>query len=233
MADRSVTIDDILGAVYAFEERPAPATRANTVLLLIDIQVMASADYLLDQALSAGFEAGVARTALANYKRRFDAAVDRCAELLSAARAHGVRPIHVKIEALAGDAADTGAVHGRLGWRFPPGANGSAFLPPVAPEPGEIVLTKTCSGAFNGTILDTVLRNLGITHLIVCGFVTDECVETTARVALDLGYLPRIVADATTTYHDASARHVLGKFGGWGLTTTAAEVRALFAGMPD
>ena len=70
-------------------------------------------------------------------------------------------------------------------------------------------------------------------HLIVVGFMTDECVETTTRVALDYGYVAKIVSDATTTYHAESHRNTISKLGGYGFTQTTDETLAQFAAMPE
>ena len=222
----SLTMRDVLAAQYRVRTTEPVALRTDSALLLIDIQQLASADHLQASAVAAGLPEAEVSAALADYRQRFDAAVGHCAQLLVAARAAGITPVHARIEALAGDARDTGAVHARMGWKYPPGSRESRFLPAVAPEPGEIVISKTCSGAFTSTVLDPVLRNMGIRHLWICGFMTDECIEATTRAALDLGYLARVVGDATTTYDQASWTAVTGKYASFGiLTSTASTLR--------
>ena len=80
---------------------------------------------------------------------------------------------------------------------MPPGSEWGDFIPDVKPLPGEIVMTKTCSSAFTGTMLNQVLRNLGIKEVIIVGFYTDQCVTTAARESADLGYDTMVVEDAT------------------------------------
>ncbi|MGL5927367.1 MAG: isochorismatase family protein, partial [Dermatophilaceae bacterium] len=50
--------------------------------------------------------------------------------------------------------------------------------------------------------------SLGVTRLRLCGIRTEQCVETTARLASDLGYEVEVVIDATATHplgrHDDS-----------------------------
>lgn len=228
-----ITLFDIFATSYTIEEAPPPATKANTALLLIDIQVLAAPEYMAKKAVKGGLPEDKVNAALADYKERFYSAVDACGRLLGAAREHGIPPVHVKIEALSGDARDTGASHRMMGWKFPPGSEAARFLSQAEPQPGEIVLTKTVSGAFTGTNLDRVLRHMGIEHLIVCGFVTDECVETTFRDALDLGYLAFLISDATTTYFAEDHAHVVKKFGGWGLVQTTEMAITSFATLPE
>jgi nicotinamidase-related amidase len=50
---------------------------------------------------------------------------------------------------------------------------------------------------FSCTNLDYVLRNLGISQLVVVGVFTNECVETTVRTAADRGYLVYVPEDCT------------------------------------
>lgn len=63
-------------------------------------------------------------------------------------------------------------------------------------KPQDLVIDKTGSIAFTGTILERYLRNWKIDCLVVTGVFTDFCVEGTVRVAMDLGFLNIIVGDA-------------------------------------
>ena len=94
---------------------------------------------------------------------------------------------------------DVGRLHRLHKFIIPPGSVWAEFFDEVKPIEGEIVLTKTCSGAFVGTNLDRILRNMGIETLIVVGYYTDQCVETTVRDAADIGYYTILVEDACTT----------------------------------
>lgn len=69
-----------------------------------------------------------------------------------------------------------------------------------APLEDELILPKTATNVFISTPLDYILRNLGVTHLIVSGLLTDQCVESAVRDACDLGYLVTLVTDACATY---------------------------------
>lgn len=233
-----ITMQDVIAASYSDMEAgmvpvyPAP-TKATTALLLIDIQQLATPEYMAQKAIKAGLDAGKVETAVADYKKRFYAAVDQCAKLLAAARQHGITPIHVKISAMTPDARDTSVVHKMLNWKFPPQSEAAQFLPQAAPAEGEIVLTKTVSGSFTGTNLDRILRHMGIQYLTICGFVTDECVETTFRDAIDHGYLSSVARDATTTYFEEAHAFFVGKWGAFGLIPSTDEVLQMFAALPE
>lgn len=90
------------------------------------------------------------------------------------------------------------------------------LLPGLKPRPGEVVIQKTSHNAFTTTNLAQHLTSRGVDEVVVSGIRTEQCCETTARVASDLGYRVRFVLDATAT-------HPLPRWGGGG-TLTAAEV---------
>jgi nicotinamidase-related amidase len=69
----------------------------------------------------------------------------------------------------------------------------------LEPRPDEKVVTKTSHNAFTTTNLQQLLTERGIRELVICGIRTEQCCETTARVASDLGYTVTFVIDATTT----------------------------------
>lgn len=64
-------------------------------------------------------------------------------------------------------------------------------------EPHDVVIDKTASSSFVGTDLQQLLVMEGVKTLIICGFITDACVEGTARNGFDLGYHSVVVADAS------------------------------------
>jgi nicotinamidase-related amidase len=81
---------------------------------------------------------------------------------------------------------------------------------------GEIVVEKDVNSGFIGTSLEVDLRRRGINRLVIVGFFTNFCVETTTRMAGNLGFDTYLVHDgcATTnrvgldgTDHDAQLVH--------------------------
>jgi nicotinamidase-related amidase len=71
------------------------------------------------------------------------------------------------------------------------------FLAPLADEP---VLIKDTRNCFTSTNLQARLVHLGVRRLAISGIQMEQCCETTARVAADLGYAVDFVLDATLTF---------------------------------
>lgn len=78
----------------------------------------------------------------------------------------------------------------------------SGHVTPMAWVPGahDVVFEKTVHNAFTDTGLDRWLRARGVRRVIVSGIRTEQCCETTARVASDLGYAVDFVTEATLTF---------------------------------
>jgi nicotinamidase-related amidase len=75
---------------------------------------------------------------------------------------------------------------------------GARFFPEIEPQSGDLVLDgQRGISAFHGTDLDRLLRERGIRHVAVGGFLTNVCVESTVRSAYDFGYRVTVVSDAT------------------------------------
>ena len=64
---------------------------------------------------------------------------------------------------------------------------------------GDIVVTKDVNSGFIGTSLEIQLRRAGVQRLIVVGFFTNFCVETTVRMAGNMGFDTYLVEDACAT----------------------------------
>ncbi len=79
----------------------------------------------------------------------------------------------------------------------------SGFIRPMdglEPREGEPVIVKTSINSFTTTNLHQTLTRHGVGRLTVCGIRTEQCCETTTRVAFDLGYEVDYVVDATATF---------------------------------
>jgi len=85
------------------------------------------------------------------------------------------------------------------GTSFDPAGGHVRYLEPLAPAPGDPQLVKTSHNAFTTTSLQQLLTQRGIGELVICGIRTEQCCETTARVAFDLGYRVTFVSEATAT----------------------------------
>ncbi|RKS05108.1 nicotinamidase-related amidase [Nocardiopsis sp. Huas11] len=82
---------------------------------------------------------------------------------------------------------------------FDPARGFVELMEGLSPAEGEPVRTKTVHNAFTGTDLSEVLADWGVDEVTVCGVRTEQCCETTARVASDLGLRVTFAVDATAT----------------------------------
>jgi len=109
---------------------------------------------------------------------------------------------------------------------------GANFQNCVAPQGGEVVIKKSVNSAFIGTDLENRLHDAEIKDVVICGLTTPHCVSTTARMAANLGFNVRLVADATASFtsnanmgwapntapldaktiHDTALAHLHGEF---------------------
>ncbi len=83
---------------------------------------------------------------------------------------------------------------------FDPDSGHVRIVEELSPRAGEPVLTKTSRNAFTTTNLGQRLTAAGITRLVIAGIQTEQCCETTARLAADLGYEVVFVTAATATF---------------------------------
>ena len=79
---------------------------------------------------------------------------------------------------------------------YAPERPGHRFKPWAAPLEGETVVGKNANSAFVGTGLEDLLDDIGATTLVICGVLTQNSVEATARHAGNLGYQVFVVDDA-------------------------------------
>jgi nicotinamidase-related amidase len=184
---------------------PEPTLRRrDTALLTIDLQY---GDAHREHGLLRRMHDRGDGAAVEYYARRLEeSVVPNVRRLQEACRQAGIEVIHTKIESLTRDGRDRSLEHKHLGIHHPPGSKDAQILDEVSPQGDEIVITKTCGGAFNGTNIEYVLRNLGIQNLIVVGVVTSGCVEVAVRDAADRGFQVLLVEDATATWSDEMQR---------------------------
>jgi nicotinamidase-related amidase len=113
-------------------------------------------------------------------------ALDEAAALLDRARSAGIPVIHIQHSDGPGSLYD---IEGDSG----------AIVDRVAPRDGEPVVVKHYPNSFVQTDLDERLKAHDASHLVLAGFMTHMCVNSTARGAFNLGYAPTVVAAATAT----------------------------------
>jgi nicotinamidase-related amidase len=182
----------------------------KTALLLIDMQKLVSSRLLLQEALDAGLPEKEVRKALREYDQRIKNAVKNARRILQACRKKGYDIIHIKLGAQTSDPRHTAKINRKANFIVSMDAEKGKFLDEVKPAEGELVFPKTNGGAFTGTNLDFVLRNMDIEGIIVTGFLTDQCVLATAICGADIGYDVLLIEDACTgttrENHDAVIR---------------------------
>lgn len=149
------------------------------------------------------------------YFDRLDAdVIPRMQELQAACRSAGVEVMYTTIESLTLDGRDRSLDYKITGFNVAKGSWDGKVIDQIEPGEDEIVLPKSSSSVFVSTHIDYILRNLGVKQLIICGLITDQCVESAIRDACDLGYLVTQVTDACLTYsqerHDNSLRTIKG-----------------------
>ncbi|MFT4117950.1 cysteine hydrolase family protein [Bradyrhizobium sp.] len=133
-------------------------------------------------------------------------AVARIVDLLGAFRASGAPIFHIRHEGT------------RPSSSFLPSGTGYVVKDEARERPGEPVIVKRVNSAFIGTDLDERLRAAGIGTVVICGATTNHCVETTTRMAGNLGFDARLVRDATWTFD---------RVGPDGDTHSAEEIHAM------
>lgn len=69
----------------------------------------------------------------------------------------------------------------------------------VAPVASEKIFDKTFNSAFKETGLHAYLQEKGMEQLIIMGMATNFCIDTTIKVAFELGYKVAVIRDGTTT----------------------------------
>ncbi len=115
------------------------------------------------------------------------AALDEAAALLDRARTAGIPVIHIQHD--DGPGGSLYDINGESG----------AIVSRVAPRDGEPVVIKNYPNSFVHTDLEERLKAVGAENLIIAGFMTHMCVNSTARGAFNLGYAPTVMAGATAT----------------------------------
>lgn len=160
----------------------------HTALLLMDVQ-QGIVDRLGDAAL-----------------------LDRLAQVTAAARASGILVVYVRVAFREGypEVSPTNRSFSIIssGGRFTETDPATQFPPAVAPQPGDVVVTKRRVSAFSGSDLDVVLRSKGVDTLVLTGIATSGVVLSTIREAADRDFRLVVLADGCADA-DAEVHRVL------------------------
>jgi nicotinamidase-related amidase len=142
----------------------------RTALIVIDVQL------------------GFAEQDAAGRGRNNPHALDRIVDLLAGFRAKGLAIFHIRHASTEPDSV------------FRPERSGYQVIEAARELPGEPVIVKAVNSAFIGTDLQARLTGAGYNTLVICGATTNHCVETSTRMAGNLGFKAYLVRDAVWTY---------------------------------
>ncbi|WP_030897979.1 isochorismatase family cysteine hydrolase [Streptomyces sp. NRRL F-5126] len=152
---------------------------------------------------------------------RTAAAVKQAICLTAEFRRHGLPVVLVNV---------TGRAPGRTEAKRPwsnaePPSGWADLIDELDVRPTDHLITKRRRSAFHDTGLDTLLRDLGVTQIVLAGLSTSAGVESTARSACDHGYHVVLATDAMSDPDADAHRHSTERvFPKLGETATAAEI---------
>ncbi len=158
-----------------------------------------------------------------------DTALPNLQRLLTVCRRGRIEVLYTIIESLTEDGRDRSLDYKISGLHVPKGSWDARVIEAIAPAEDEIVIPKTSSSPFLSTNIDYVLRNLGVRSLIIAGILTDQCIDSAARDACDLGYLVTIATDACATHSRERHEWSLRNNRGYARQRTTAELVAEIA----
>lgn len=188
--------------MHAALTRDRPVVRGRAALLLIDVQ-------------NGSCNAGHAASLPAFHAAAIGRVIPNIVRLLAAFRAARLEVIHTVIENLTADGRDRSLDYKLSGFFYAKGSWEAQPLPEVAPVGDEILLPKTSSSVFNSTMLDYLLRNIGIEDVFAVGFLTDQCIDHAVKDGADRGYYMSCVHDACMAESEARHAAALSCFKGY------------------
>jgi nicotinamidase-related amidase len=190
---------------YANAEEPDDIVLdpATTALLVIDVQnvYLAPKDTAAETARWQPF-----------FDRMRDVVIPNNARLIAECRRRGVEVIYARIACHKPDGRDRSLSQKKPGFNYlliPKDVEEGQIVPELAPESGDIVVTKTTDSALTGTNLRLLLRNMGITDVVCSGIFTDQCVSSTVRSLVDESFGVVVVDDCCAAATMDLHRHEL------------------------
>ena len=166
--------------------------------------------------------------------------IEGVGEVLAAARHGGFRVLFLRHMSLPRELMGVSQFRMAMAWQrteraddvqpwFLPGSPGFELVAEMAPLDSEAVLDKITMSAFEGTPLDIVLRDCGLSAFAIVGVATEIGIEPTVRHGADLGYIPVVVTDACGAGHEEAAKRSLDglAFSGDAILTDTATIAGL------
>ena len=164
-------------------------------------------------------------------------------EVLAAARDAGIRTYFLRHTSLPRNLMGVFQLRQALAWQrktsideirpwFLRGSEAHEIVPELAPRDNEAVFDKIGMSAFEGTPLDTALRDCGIRAFLIAGVAMEIGIEPTVRHGADLGYIPLVVEDACGAGHEEAGKRAIAslRYMGDAIVTSVAEVTSLLRG---
>jgi biuret amidohydrolase len=164
-------------------------------------------------------------------------------DVLAAARDGGIRTYFLRHTSLPKNLMGVFQLRQALAWQrktsideiqpwFLRGSEAHEIVPELAPRATEAVFDKIGMSAFEGTPLDTALRDCGIRTFVIAGVAIEIGIEPTVRQGADLGYVPVVVEDACGTGHEEAGRRAFAslRYMGDAIITSVAEVTTVLRG---
>lgn len=192
---------------FYYENAEAPddiaLDRARTAVLVIDIQ---------NTYLEPPGDDAEARRWQPFFARMNGTVIPNTARLIDWARGEGIEVMFARIACQTQDGRDRSLSQKKPGFNYlllPRDRPDSQIVDALSPQGDEIVVTKTTDSALTGTNLRLMLHNIGITHVIVAGIFTDQCVSSTVRSLADESFEVLVVHDACAAATDDLHRREL------------------------
>jgi biuret amidohydrolase len=146
------------------------------------------------------------------HERMHRLVIPNTAKMLEFARTRGIECIFARIACHTKDGRDRSLSQKLPGWNnllLPKNEMPSQFVPELAAQGDEIIVTKTTDSALTGTNLRLILHNLGIKTVVCAGIFTDQCVSSTVRSLADESYQVIVLEDCCAAATDALHRQEL------------------------
>ncbi len=156
--------------------------------------------------------------------------VSNIESLLRAFRSARLEVIYTVIEDLTADGRDRSLDYKISGMGFPRASDEAQVIPALAPKDDELVLPKTSSSVFNSTVLDYILRNIGIEDVFVTGCLTDQCIDHAVKDGADRGYYMTCIHDACAAESESRHQAALSCFRGYCRMLSTKEVLSMLSG---
>eukprot|EP00397_Hematodinium_sp_SG-2012_P024275 GEMP01025275.1.p1 GENE.GEMP01025275.1~~GEMP01025275.1.p1 ORF type:complete len:248 (+),score=61.14 GEMP01025275.1:45-788(+) len=220
---------------YAFDDpkhiplgatRDVPIVPKQTAVLVVDVQRYCSVP-------NVGANKDKSFDSMPYFFGRVDRMVDNIGALLDAARQNSAEVIYTFIQALTHDGRDASLDYKLSGpLHVSKGDSLADIMAPIAPKGDDILIPKTSCSVFNSTNIHYVLSNLGVRQLVICGQLTNQCVESAVRDAADLGYLVTVIEDGCAARSKDEHERGLANMRGFARIISTAQAVREFSSTP-